>query len=46
MELLAVIVGLENLKTPQYTCFVVSDSKVCGRLSREKMGSGWEKKDL
>jgi ribonuclease HI len=45
MELLAVIVGLEKLKT-QYKVFVVSDSKYVVDSVVKKWVLGWEKKDL
>jgi hypothetical protein len=41
MELLAVIVGLEKLKSKQkYLLFLI---QVCGWFNIEKMGFGWEK---
>jgi ribonuclease HI len=44
MELLAVIVGLEQLKNPQTTVLVVSDSKYVVDAVAKKWVFGWEKK--
>jgi ribonuclease HI len=44
MELLAVIVGLEKLKTPNTKALVVSDSKYVVDSVEKKWVLGWEKK--
>jgi ribonuclease HI len=44
MELLAVIVGLEKLKTPNTKVLVVSDSKYVVDSVEKKWVLGWEKK--
>jgi ribonuclease HI len=44
MELLAVIVGLEKLKTPKTTVLVVSDSKYVVDSVEKGWVFGWEKK--
>jgi len=44
MELLAVIVGLEKLKTPGMSVLVVSDSKYVVDSVEKKWVLGWEKK--
>ena len=44
MELLAVIVGLEKLKTPNMTVLVISDSKYVVDSVEKKWVFGWEKK--
>src|SRR5690606_16456528 len=44
MELLAVIVGLEKLKTPQAAVLVVSDSKYVIDSITKGWVFGWEKK--
>ncbi len=44
MELLAVIVGLEKLKTPNMKVLVVSDSKYVVDSVEKKWVLGWEKK--
>ena len=44
MELLAVIVGLEKLKTPNAKVLVVSDSKYVVDSVEKKWVLGWEKK--
>jgi ribonuclease HI len=44
MELLAVIVGLEKLKTPNMKVLIVSDSKYVVDSVEKKWVLGWEKK--
>jgi ribonuclease HI len=44
MELLAVIVGLEKLKTPNMKVLVISDSKYVVDSVEKKWVLGWEKK--
>jgi ribonuclease HI len=44
MELLAVIVGLEKLKTPNTKVLVISDSKYVVDSVEKKWVLGWEKK--
>lgn len=44
MELLAVIVGLEKLKTPNMKVLVISDSKYVVDSVEKKWVFGWEKK--
>lgn len=44
MELLAVIVGLEKIKTPNAKVLVVSDSKYVVDAVEKKWVFGWEKK--
>ena len=44
MELLAVIVGLEKIKTPNSKVLVVSDSKYVVDAVEKKWVFGWEKK--
>lgn len=44
MELLAVIVGLEKLKTPNMNVLVLSDSKYVVDSVEKKWVLGWEKK--
>ena len=46
MELLAVIVGLEKLKTPNTKVLVVSDSKYVVDSVEKKWVLGWEKKGV
>lgn len=43
MELLAVIVGLEKLKTPNMSVLVISDSKYVVDAVEKKWVFGWEK---
>ncbi len=46
MELLAVIVGLEKLKSPNMSVLVISDSKYVVDSVVKKWVFGWEKKDF
>lgn len=46
MELLAVIVGLEQLKIPNTAVLVVSDSKYVVDAVAKNWVFGWEKKDF